>query len=66
MFGLGMGELLIILAIVLIIFGATRLPEIGRGLGSGIKEFQKGIKNGDTQNSEKPSIENDEKKKIDE
>jgi sec-independent protein translocase protein TatA len=42
MFGkLGLGELLVILLIVLIIFGAGKLPEIGRGLGKGIKNFRK-------------------------
>ncbi len=40
MFGLGMGELLIILVIVLVIFGATRLPMIGKGLGEGIRNFR--------------------------
>lgn len=45
--GLGMGELLIILIIVLVIFGAGRLPEIGRGLGEGIKNFKKALKEPD-------------------
>ena len=43
MFGLGYQELLIILVIVLILFGATRLPELARSLGVSVKEFKKGI-----------------------
>lgn len=39
--GIGMPELIIILVIVLIIFGAGKLPEIGAGLGKGIKNFKK-------------------------
>ncbi len=41
MFGLGMQELIIILIIALLVFGANKLPEIGRGLGRGIREFRK-------------------------
>ena len=41
MFGIGMPELLIILVIILIIFGAGKLPEIGGALGRGIKNFKK-------------------------
>jgi sec-independent protein translocase protein TatA len=44
MFGLGIGELLVILVIVLIIFGAGKLPEIGEGLGRGIRNFRKSVK----------------------
>jgi sec-independent protein translocase protein TatA len=44
MFGLGATELLIILVIVILIFGATRLPQIGRGLGEGIKNFRGALK----------------------
>ncbi len=43
MFGLGMPELIVILVIVLVIFGATRLPQLGEGLGKAIKGFKKGI-----------------------
>lgn len=41
MFGIGMPELIIILVIIMIIFGAGRLPEIGSGIGKGIKNFRK-------------------------
>lgn len=44
MFGLGMPELLIILLIALLIFGAAKLPQIGKALGKTITEFKKGIK----------------------
>lgn len=47
MFGLGVGELVIILVIVLVIFGAGKLPEIGEGLGRGIRGFRKEIKRPD-------------------
>ena len=43
MFGLGATELIIILVIVVILFGASRLPEIGRGVGEAIKNFKKSI-----------------------
>ena len=43
MFGLGMQELVVILLIVIIIFGASRLPQLGEGLGKAIKGFKKGI-----------------------
>ena len=46
MFGLGPWELLIILAIILIVFGVGRLPELGTGLGEGIKNFKKSYKDG--------------------
>ena len=44
MFGIGAPELLLILLICLLIFGATKLPEIGRAFGKTISEFKKGIK----------------------
>lgn len=43
MFGLGYQELLIILVIVLVLFGANRLPQLARSLGSSVKEFKKGV-----------------------
>ena len=43
---IGMPEMLIILAIVILIFGANRLPELGKGIGQGIKNFKSGMKDG--------------------
>ncbi len=43
MFGIGTTELLILLVIVIVIFGARRLPELGSGLGKAIKNFKSGI-----------------------
>ena len=43
MFGLGTVELLIVLGIVVLIFGARRLPEIGSGIGKAIKNFKSGV-----------------------
>ena len=59
MFGsLGVPELLIIFAIILVVFGAGKLPQLGKGLGEGIANFRDGLKNRD----EKKAIE--EKKNV--
>ncbi len=47
MFGLGVTELIIILVIILIMFGAGKLPEIGEGLGRGIKNFRRATRQPD-------------------
>ncbi len=44
MFGIGISELLVILLVCLLLFGANRLPEIGKSLGEGIREFKKSLK----------------------
>ena len=43
MFGLGMQELIIVMIIVVVLFGATRLPQLGSGIGKAIKNFKDGI-----------------------
>ncbi len=45
--GIGVAELLIIVLIVLMIFGANRLPDLGRGIGRGIKNFRDTTRDGD-------------------
>lgn len=44
---LGVPELIILFLIVVLLFGATRLPNIGRGIGEGIRNFKKGLNQGD-------------------
>jgi sec-independent protein translocase protein TatA len=63
MFGLGMPELVVILVIILIIFGAGKLPEIGSGIGRGIKNFKSATK--DKQDQISSSEEEDRKDKKD-
>ena len=56
MFGkLGLPELLIILVIVILIFGANRLPEIGRGIGRGIRNFKESTKDGQDKDDKDPT-----------
>jgi sec-independent protein translocase protein TatA len=56
---IGFPELVIILVVILVLFGAKRIPDLAKGIGQGIKEFKKGIKEGD--DDDKPSV-NDKQK----
>lgn len=64
MFGIGMTELLIILGIVLVVFGAGKLPEIGSGMGKAIGNFRSSVKEGNeidiTPSGEEKKIEGQE------
>lgn len=52
-FGLGTGELVIILVVVLLLFGGTKIPQLMRGLGRGVKEFKDASKGVDNDTTEK-------------
>ena len=64
MFGLGYQELLIILVIVLILFGANRLPELARSLGSSVKEFKKGVNEVNKDDTTPTAAKKEEEKKA--
>jgi len=51
---LGFGELVVILAILLLLFGAKRLPDVARGIGSSLRAFKEGMREG-VEESDKPS-----------
>jgi sec-independent protein translocase protein TatA len=53
MFGLGTQELIIILILVLFIFGAGKLPQVGGALGKGLRNFKQGIKDDETDEKKK-------------
>jgi sec-independent protein translocase protein TatA len=54
MFGrLGMTEILLIVLAVILIFGAAKLPQLGRSIGDGIREFKKSVKDEQSESSEK-------------
>ena len=65
MFGLGIQELLVILVIALVIFGPSKLPQIGSGLGKAIRDFKKGISGDEPEESGKDVKKEDTKNRPD-
>ena len=62
MFGLGTQELLIILVLVMIVFGAGKLPQVGSALGKGLRNFKKGVNDAEEEIEEAKIEEIDSKK----
>lgn len=65
MFGnLGAGELILIILVILLLFGAKKIPELARGIGKGMSEFKKGLKDveDEIKNSDSETKKNDSKK----
>jgi sec-independent protein translocase protein TatA len=65
MFGnLGAGEIILIVLVILLLFGAKKIPELARGIGKGMGEFKKGLKDveDEIKNAEKDSKKIDDKK----
>jgi len=63
MFGMGPWELALIFLVILLLFGAKRLPDIAHGMGKGIREFKKAVK--DTQDEIQSSVKESESDKKD-
>jgi sec-independent protein translocase protein TatA len=54
---IGMWELLIIILVVVLLFGSTKIPQLMRGFGSGINEFKKGLKEGEKEAADEAKVE---------
>ncbi len=63
MFGLGTGEIIVILIVVLLLFGGKKIPELMKGLGKGVRSFKDGMKGIDDETEKKPSQDNATKDK---
>ena len=55
--GIGTGEIIVILAVVVLLFGATKLPQLARSLGASAREFRKGVEEGANHEDEETSAE---------
>jgi sec-independent protein translocase protein TatA len=64
MFGLGTQELMIILVLVLIIFGAGKLPQVGSALGKGLRNFKEGVKTAEEEEEEAKQLEENNKDEM--
>lgn len=63
--GIGWQQLLIILLIILVLFGAKKIPDLAKGLGSGIKNFKKAVKEDDEENiAQNTKIEQENKDSV--
>lgn len=60
--GLNGGELIVIVLVIVLLFGATKIPQLMRGMGQGIGEFKKGLKEGTKEDEAKPAPPAEEKK----
>ena len=59
--GIGFPETVVILAIVFLVFGTKKLPDLARGLGQAIRGFKEAVKEGDEPTAAKPPVSNDRK-----
>ncbi len=64
MFGLGVPELMVILVIALVIFGPSKLPQIGSGLGKAIRDFKKGVTGGEDDEAENKDAKKEKAKDL--
>jgi sec-independent protein translocase protein TatA len=55
--GIGTGEIIVIVAVVILLFGATKLPQLARSLGASAREFRKGVEEGSNPEDEDASAE---------
>ncbi len=62
--GLSMGEIILIIAVILLLFGARRLPELARSLGKALKEFKEGVKEGADDDDKGPKVKGPGKSKT--